>query len=222
VSAKLAFALLVGVIMVIGCGSAATPTLQQPQSPSSTATATATAISAPTAPPTLSPTASASLPAVAATVPIEWTTYESSRYAYSVDYPTDWIATPASQDWPPTGFSYPDDPAIDKWVMPSPSPSWVLMFVSSVPLADGEDAAKRIARLDADNDQVCEVSNRRDITIEGVAARQEDGTCFGSDYISEVAAVNSRFYLLYVLSGSPLSETSLATFDHFLGSFRFA
>lgn len=73
-----------------------------------------------------------------------------------------------------------------------------------------------------DNVQVCQLSNRRHVAIDGVTARQEDGKCFGSDYISEVAVVNKgRFYMIWLLSANPFSETSLATFDRFLASFRF-
>jgi hypothetical protein len=49
----------------------------------------------------------------------------------------------------------------------------------------------------------------------------QEGKSFGSDYIRQVGAVNEgRFYFIYILSGSPLSETNLATFDHFLRSFK--
>lgn len=155
-------------------------------------------------------------------MPTDWTTYTSARYKYAVDYPSDWIATPATQDWPAAGNTYPDDPAIDKWVMPPSGPTWVLMFVSSVPLKAGEDASARMKKLDADNAAQCALSGRRDVTLDGQTARQEEGMCFGSDYIREVAAVKGgRFYFLYVLSGSPLTDTTLATFDHFLGSFHF-
>ena len=155
-------------------------------------------------------------------MPVQWTTYASSHYGYSIDYPSEWIATPASQDWPSSGFSYPDDPAVDKWANPSTSPYWVLMFVLSVPLNTGEAPADRIAKLDGDNAQVCQLANRRDVSIDGVAARQEDGKCFGSDYISELAAVHgNRFYMIYLLSATAFSDTTQATFDRFVASFRF-
>lgn len=58
--------------------------------------------------------------------------------------------------------------------------------------------------------------------IDEATARQEDGMCFGSDYINQVAVVNEgRVYLKWLLSASPFTGTSLATFDHFVGSFRF-
>jgi hypothetical protein len=159
-------------------------------------------------------------PSAGATVPTDWTTYTSTRYGYAIDAPSDWIATPAAKDWPSSGESYPDDNAIDKWALPPGDPNWVLMFVSSVALSPGEVAADRIAKLDADNAQFCQLSNRQDVTVGGVAARREDGTCFGSDYMDQVALVNGdRFYLIYLLSGQPFSATSKATFGHFLDSF---
>ena len=205
--------LVLGAILV-SCGPAAAPSA--PPTPSPTPILTPAPTPAPTAPPA-SPS-----PVAEATVPVDWTTYTSPKYAYSIDYPTDWTATPASQDWPATGFSYPDDPAIDKWVMP-PGDSWVLMFVSSVPLMTGETAKQRIAKLDADNAQApCQLGHQTDVTVDGKTARQEDGGCFSSDFIREVAVVNNgRFYLIYILSGSPLTDIGLATFDHFLGSFKF-
>ena len=206
---------LIGVLLV-GCGPGAAPSVGATPSPVPSATAK------PTPAPTPTPAPASASPVAEATVPVDWTTYTSPKYAYSIDYPTDLTATPATQDWPATGFSYPDDPAIDKWVMP-PDDSWVLMFVSSVPLKAGETAKQRIAKLDADNAQApCQLGHRTDVTVDGKTARQEDGGCFGSDFIREVAVVNNgRFYLIYILSGSPLTETGLATFDHFLGSFKF-
>ena len=96
------------------------------------------------------------------------------------------------------------------------------MFVLSVPLAEGETSADRITKLDKENADLCELGDRHDVTIDGVAARQEDGKCFGHDYISQIAVVNSgRFYFIYLLSGSPFSDITLATFDRFVKSFRF-
>jgi hypothetical protein len=155
------------------------------------------------------------------TVPVDWTTYTSPHYGYAIDYPTSWVLTPAKQDWPSSGSSYPDDNAVDKWAAPTSDP-WILMFVLSVPLAEGESAADRIAKLDHENASLCDLGHRRDVTIDGVAARQEDGKCFGRDYISQIAVVHSgRFYFIWLLSASPFSDTTLATFDRFVASFRF-
>ncbi|MEA2652202.1 MAG: hypothetical protein QOI85_1923 [Chloroflexota bacterium] len=127
--------------------------------------------------------------------------------------------TPASRDWPAEGSSYPDDDAIDKWTAPTASPSWVLMFVSSVAMPGDETPEERIAKLDVDNANFCDLDHRRAVTVGAIAARREDGKCFGADYIDEVALVNDgRFYLVYVLSGAPLSAATEATFERFYES----
>lgn len=154
-----------------------------------------------------------------ATETTEWTTYTSDRYQYSIEYPSDWQMTPASRDWPAEGSSYPDDDAIDKWTAPSASPSWVLMFVSSVAMPGDETPEERIAKLDGDNANFCDLDHRRAVTVGAIAARREDGKCFGADYIDEVALINDgRFYLVYVLSAAPLSAATAATFEHFFES----
>jgi hypothetical protein len=208
--------LTIAAAIAAGCTSGATPSTSGSPMPVTTVESLAPPEPTPT------PTASAS-PSLAAvpTVPVDWTPYTSKRYRYSVDYPSDWTPTVAQQDWPSDGYSYPEDYAIDKWAPPTNVPTWVLMFVSSVPLMKGETPAARIARLDRDNNGVCSLANRRTVTVAGVDARQEDGVCFGADSITEIAVVkNGRFYLVYVLSGRPLTDVTLGTFDHFVKSFR--
>ena len=155
-------------------------------------------------------------------MPVDWTTYRSKQRGYAIDYPSDWTFSPARDAWPADGFSFPEDPSIDKWAPPTTGASWVLMFVSSVPLEKGETRAQRMARLDRDNLGVCALADRRSVKLDGISAVEQDGTCFGSDFIDEIVTVeNRRFYLLYVLSGGELSDVTLATFDHFEKSFRF-
>ena len=203
-------ALVVGSILLAGCQSGGSPSVTSPvvtatPSVSPTTVVTASAIGSPTAEPT---------------VPTEWTTYTSTRYSYAIDAPADWAATPATRDWPPDGETYPDDNAVDKWAIPPTNP-WVLMFVLSVAMAPGETSAARLAKLDGDNAQYCQLEHRREVSVATVTARREDGKCFGSDYIDQVALVNhGRFYFIYLLSATPFSETTKATFEHFLGSFR--
>jgi hypothetical protein len=205
-------------VTAAGCGPASAP---PPTAPTSVPTAGPTPSATPSAEP--SPTSAVTpSPGPEATMPVTWKTSLSTAHGYSVDTPADWVGTPASMAWPADGFSFPDDPAVDKWARPDTQPSWVLLIIATQPLKAGETATQRIARLDADNGTVCQMSNRRAVTIAGVAGRREDGFCFGSDYISEAAVVHAgRSYLIYVLSGGQLSATTLATYERFLKSFRF-
>lgn len=166
-----------------------------------------------------SPASEPPSPAPQGTIPTEWTFYTSSRFAYSIDYPADWVATPATRDWPSDGWPFPDGTSVDKFGL---TPTSTRVLVSSVPLKAGEVAAERIAGLDSINAPICRLSDRHDITIDGVTARQEDFFCFSKDYGIEVAVVNAgRFYQLDLFSQTPIGETDRATFDRFLASFRF-
>lgn len=178
---------------------------------------------------TSAPSSGPASPSPQAAVPTDWTTYASSRFAYSIDYPTDWVVTPATKDWPSSGFPEPDGVAVDKF---SPaSNSTLSVSVSSGPLKAGEVAADRIAELDAFNAPLCQVSRGPDITIDGVSARQEDLACVGTDFVIEVvAARDGRFYSIVLFSTGTreaasvtgqIRETNRGTFDRFLSSFRF-
>jgi hypothetical protein len=197
-------------LLLAGCQATSAPSL-----------VASTTIAVTASPSPSSPVTPSSLPSAEATIPTAWTTYTSTRYGYAIDAPNDWRASPARRDWPADGDTYPDDDAVDRWTNPPGSPYWVLMFVLSVAMAPGETAADRMAKVDADNSNYCQMKDRRAITVDSVAGRREDGRCFGSDYIDEVALVNDgRFYFIYLLSATPFSEVTKATFEHFLGSFR--
>ncbi len=163
---------------------------------------------------------SASLPSEE-TIPLEWTTYVSSRFAYSIDYPVDWVVTPATEDWPAAGFPFPNGVRTDRFG-PTPT-SKISVYVSSVPFEDGRDEVTLRNELDSENPMICEMSDRHEVTIDGVTGRQEDAFCLGTDYVIEVVVSNeTRFYMIDMFSDSPLDETDRATLDKFLATFRFA
>src|SRR4051812_654449 len=104
----------------------------------------------PTAQPTVAPTATpepSSAPPEA-TVPTDWTSYTSSRLGYTTDYPADWRVTPATTDWPNIGLPEKGGASTDVF---GPSPSGTVVWVSSVPVKPGKDAAYWIAELDSQN-----------------------------------------------------------------------
>ncbi|MEO8470310.1 MAG: hypothetical protein ABI573_11675 [Chloroflexota bacterium] len=218
--ARNAVRLLIGAVMlaVSACGSSGVP-ISPPTGPTDTPSATSPETHAPVGTPLAEVTAP---PVAGPTVPLAWTAYRSPKRGFAIDQPADWTLFEATRDWPADASSYPDDAAIDKWAPPNAGASWVLMFVATQPLKTGEDSAARIARLDADNALLCELSSRISVVIDGQAARQEDGRCFGSDFVREIFVVHGgRSYLVYVLSGAPLVPNTLATFVHFSESFRF-
>lgn len=171
-----------------------------------------------------SPSSAPPSPEALATVPIGWTTYTSSRIAYSIDHPAEWIVTPATQDWPSTGLPDPTSPAYDVFLFRQ-EPIGTRLLVSSDPLEAGEDAAGRLAEMDrASAAHGCQSSDRHTITIDGVSARQEDQVCVdhGTDYLIEVLITNnSRFYKIILFSNAAFTDEDRATVDRVLASFRF-
>jgi hypothetical protein len=188
-------------------------------------------------PPSASPSASAApssapsaspSPQAAATVPVDWTTYTSSRFAYSIDVPASWSLTPAKYDWPNIargafGAGLPEKGGQTMDVF-GQTPPGIYVWVTSVPITSGKDEAALLASFDSQNAAFCNsTSNRHDITLDGVAMRQEDQVCAQSVQVVEVlGASKDRFFEINLISSSErgLSDTDRATFDRFLSSFR--
>jgi hypothetical protein len=174
-----------------------------------------------TAAPSSAPSASPS-PNAAPTVPVDWTTHTSSRFAYSIDYPTSWSLIPAKFDWPKIGLPEKGGQTMDAF---DQTPSGISVWVTSVPVTPANDAAAWLAAFDSQNAAFCNsTSNRHDITLDGVAMRQEDQVCAQSVQVVEVlGASKDRFFEINLVTSveSPLTATDRATFDRFLSSFRF-
>ena len=178
------------------------------------------------APPSPSPTVTAApssappSPQATPTGSSDWTTYTSSRFAYSIDYPASWKLTPALRDWPTIGLPVKGGEPMDvfyQW------PSGVQVYVASVPVTSAKDAAAVLAAFDSQNADFCnETSNRHDITLDGVAMRAEDQVCAQAVHVVEVlGASKDRFFEINLVGGDPLTDSERATFDRMLASFRF-
>ena len=176
----------------------------------------------PTAQPTVTPTATPepSSAQAQATVPVDWTPYTSSRFAYSVEYPAAWVVIPATEDW--TSVYAPDHggPRMD-YIGVKPFGSRI--YLSSVPLTPDRDAAAWMSTLDSHTAGSCDpTSDRHTITIDAVTMRQEDQYCGQTVHIVEVlGAHNGRFYVIDLVNEAPITPADRETFDRFLASFRF-
>ncbi len=191
-------------------------------SPSRQASATSSSASARS--PAVSQRASSS--AARAGVPADWTEYASTRLAYSIRYPADWVVTSATEDWSNHHPPFPFGPAVDRFGVSGDSASYV--FISSDESGPDQSPAERIAQLDFINAgeggpiPACLSSDRHAITLDGVQARQEDQVCFKTDHLIEVVVVHrDRLYLVDILSPQALTPTERTTFDQFLEAFRF-
>ena len=172
----------------------------------------------PAPPPSSAPASSTPpSPAPQGAVPTEWATYPSFRFGYSIDYPAAWGVTPATSDWIFGGL-HPEGSNLDRFGL---TPTGTRVLVSSTPNTAEQSSADRIAELDAIN-VACRLSDRHEITLDGVTARQEDFFCFGVDYGIEVVVANeTRHFQIDLFSQTPIGETDRATFERFLSSFRF-
>ena len=176
-------------------------------------------------PPTVQPTPTATPePSSArsqAAVPTDWTSYTSSRFSYTMDYPAAWDAIPATVDWPPVDF--PDKFANDHDVFQAFSTA-ARLTVASVPLKAGKTSTDWITQLDGWNlDHSCQISDTRTIKVDGVDARQQEGVCMGTDHLLEVVmADDSRFYQINLFGSSgPFTDADRGTLERALASFRF-
>ena len=205
-------------------GEAATATAR-PSLTAGPSVASAAPTSTPTAMPTSSPTA-APAPSAKATVPGNWATYRSDRFAYLVKHPSGWVVTPATDDWPNHHLPAPLSPTVDRFGASRDSATY--LSISSDPLGPDQVPAERIAQLDFVNagegasPPACLISDHGTITLDGVDARQEEMLCFEKDHLIEVAVVHGgRFYLLDIVSSAPLDAPDRATFASVVASFRF-
>ena len=156
-------------------------------------------------------------PEAPATIPAEWSTYDSTRFEYSIKHPDDWVVTTATADWPGSGFPFPNGSSVDRFGPSETSTMWI--FASSVDLEQGKAAA---VELDQENQIACELSAWREIEVAGREARQQEQFCFGKDHLVEVQLKgDDRFYVLDIISSAEITDTELAIFQAMLDSFQF-
>ena len=153
-------------------------------------------------------------------LPTAWTTFVSTRFAYSIEYPADWTATPATADWPAVGWPTPDGTAVDRLEPPGDVAGQVI--VSSDELAPDDVAAGRRAEIDQESALVCRISGTVSVSIDAVEGRR-DQVCFGSDHLIEVFVDHGgRIYLIDWFSKADISAADRALFDAMLARFTFA
>lgn len=203
-------------LVVAGCAAAApvTPETPRPIASASTTTPSQVAELRPSASTRASPSASIALPA-------EWTTFVSTRFAYSIEHPTGWIETAAASDWPAVGWPAPDGDSSDRFEVPGDAPGQ--LTVSSDVLAADEVASGRRAEIDQETALICRIGAFTSVMIDGAEGRQNDQVCFGRDHVIEVFVGHAdRIYLMYWLSSAEIPDTDRAIFTEMLKRFRFA
>jgi hypothetical protein len=165
--------------------------------------------------PTAAPTTT-----LAVAVPGGWSDYTSSRFGYSIQYPPEWTATPADEDWPVNGFPDPHGTGLDRFAPSADSPLFV--YVSSTSNAAGQAALAEMALAANAGVSMCQISDGHQITVDGATAHQEDQFCFDRDYLIEVLVTSGeRFYQIDMFSDGPFTNDQRRVFDQMLASLRF-
>jgi hypothetical protein len=116
-------------------GPVATTTPSASQTPASTPAPTSTSSSSPSFVASGQP----SLPAIS--IPPLTTTFVSSRNGFSISYPAGWIATSATESWPPDTFAALGNPAMDELSLVGQ----VRLVIASQRLRAGQTEAQWVA-----------------------------------------------------------------------------
>ena len=86
--------------------------------------------------PETSPPAQSASPSAAASPPAaNRTTFTSTQYRYSVEYPTPWAAVPATEAWTGEGQLGPEEPWVDRFFAPN---STTFVGIAALPRPDGQ------------------------------------------------------------------------------------
>ena len=151
---------------------------------------------------------------------VTWRTRTSTRFGYSIDYPTTWVVTEATADWPSNDWPTPAGTAVDRYGATAGATTYVT--VSSGMLAPGETVTARRAVRDQQSRTACEITDTMPITFGGIDARRQDMVCAGTDFVREVVGGHGqRIFLLDWFSATPLSPADQALFDAMVARLTF-
>jgi hypothetical protein len=152
-------------------------------------------------------------PAAERTTPPNWTTFTSPQYGYTVDHPTAFQATPATEEWPFEAIVGNEEPYVDKFFAASGPTTFV--GIASQPLPD---ALAPAAWMSAYEQQVAErlcsvpLDAWADASVGDAPARRAEFSCGDSPAV-EYAWVNDDRG--WVISGNPdVVELMLDSFSY--------
>ena len=149
-----------------------------------------------TSPPAQSAPSSAALPTPAG----NRSTFTSTQYGYSIEYPTPWSAVPATEAWTGDGFVGPEEPFIDRFFAPS-SPTFVL--IAALPRPEGatvEEFATGYQEQVVGRGCPVPLDAWRDATVGDVPAWRAEFECEGAQGVELIWIVGDTGY---VISGEP-------------------
>ena len=129
------------------------------------------------------------------------TTFTSTQYGYSVEYPTPWSVVPATEAWTGDGFVGPEEPFVDRFFAPS-SPTFVL--IAALPKPEGSTdqafAAEYMQRAAERTPCAVPLDAWTDAAGPTPARKRAEFECDGSEGVELIWIVGDSGY---VISGEP-------------------
>ena len=128
-------------------------------------------------------------------------TFTSTQYGYSVEYPTPYAAVPATEPWPNDGQVGPEEPWVDRFFGPNSPSAFVL--VAAQPRPDGAtDEAFMTAykQLVAERECPVPLDAWTDTTVGDAPAQRAEFDCGGSQGVELIWIIGDAGY---VMSGEP-------------------
>ena len=163
-----------------------------------------------TATPSAAPSES---PAAARTTPPNWTTFTSPQYGYTVDHPTAFQPTAATEEWPLGEVVGNQEPWVDKFFAPFGQTTFV--GIASQQLPEGitpEDALTAYQQQVAERGCAVPLDAWTDTTVGDAPASRAEFACGDSPAV-EYAWVNGDRG--WVISGNPdVVELMLESFEY--------
>jgi hypothetical protein len=165
-------------------------------------------------PPSAAPSETPASPAAERSIRPNWTTFTSPQYGYTVEHPTAFQATPATEEWPAGGIVGNVDPWVDRFLATFGGTNFV--GIASQPVPEGTTSEEWIAAYEQ---QVAERAPCAvppdawaDTVVDGTPARRADFMCQESPGVEIVWVHGDRGW---AISGNPdVVELMLASIEY--------
>ena len=128
------------------------------------------------------------------------TTFTSTQYGYSVEYPTPYAVVPATEPWTGSGQIGPEEPFVDRFFAPN---STTFVGIAALPRPEGvSDQAFETQYKEHVADRGCPVplDAWTDATVGDVPAQRAEFECGGSQGVELIWVAGDTGY---VISGEP-------------------
>jgi hypothetical protein len=164
-------------------------------------------------PPSVAPSEAPASAAAEPSIPPNWTTFTSPQYGYTVNHPTAFQVTPATEEWPLGAIVGNEEPWVDKFFAPFGQTTFV--GIASQPLPEGITPEAALTAYEQQvAERLCAVPRDAwaDATVGDAPARRAEFACGDSPAVEYAWVVGDRGW---VISGNPdVVEMMLPSIDY--------